>query len=126
MSEEELAKRFGWWWGNSTKALHGKFPDEFLSFQSDYELQRAAFDYELASRAQGKRPRYLLGKCFDKLTYREMCVVMDRWGRGMQQTAPFIDYRYIEVPLALEEVLVPEEHELAARKRLHGPSLLQI
>ena len=54
------------------------------SFEHDYQLQLAAFDYELASRAEEGKPRYLLGKRFDELSYEQMCGVMDRWKRGAQ------------------------------------------
>jgi hypothetical protein len=42
-----------------------------------------------------------------------MCGVMDRWNRGKQQASPFVDYRYRETPLEMEESLLPEEQEWA-------------
>src|SRR5205823_5378383 len=73
MNDAQLPKLFGWWWRDSAKALRGKFREKFHSFEHDYQLQLAAFDYELASRAEEGKPRYLLGKRFDKLSYEQMC-----------------------------------------------------
>ncbi len=43
---------------------------------------RAAFNYELASRSGGrKKPAYLLGKRFDKLTPAQMGEVLKVWPR---------------------------------------------
>src|SRR5947207_2742218 len=115
MNDEQLARRFGWWWRDPATRraalLEGSWDGalqnaaQFVCLGNRYELQLAAFDYELASRAEEGKPRYLLGKRFDKLSYEQMCGVMDRWKRGAQASAfaPFIAYGYREMPLELEE-----------------------
>jgi hypothetical protein len=75
---EELPKRFGWWWRDPAKALRGPFPDKSEEVIRKWiwpELERAAFNYELASRRSGRR-KYLLGKRFDRLTHEQIGEIM--------------------------------------------------
>jgi len=80
----DLPKRFGWWWRDHVKALRGAFPDKSEEAIRKYvwpELERRAFNYELASRHNGRR-KYLLGKPFPELTQHQMEKLRRLWPRS--------------------------------------------
>jgi hypothetical protein len=92
MSDEKLAKRYAWWWRNPAKALRGMFPDKSEKAIRRYvwpELERAAFNYELASRHNGQT-KYLLGKRFDHLTQKQIGEIMRLrlWKRKWRSLEP--------------------------------------
>jgi hypothetical protein len=88
---EKLAKRFGWWWHDPVKALRPAFPasssEEAFRKYMWRELERAALNYELASRADG-RTKYLLGNRFDRLTREQMCELAELWPRKPRPPQP--------------------------------------
>ncbi len=103
MTSDELSKRFGWWWHNPAKALRRAFPDKSEDAIRRHvwpEYQRAAFNYELASRHRGReKPEYLLKKRFDKLTAEQMLQVRKVWLRKRRRPLRAIDvFAYDEAP----------------------------
>ncbi len=100
MTDEELIKRFGWWWRNPAKALRPAFPEksseEAIRKYVWPEFERAARNYELASRAHGRK-KYLLGKRFDRLTQKQMCELALFW-RRKRPLQPIRFLHYAEQP----------------------------
>src|SRR5262249_33184665 len=96
-----LAKRFGWWWWDPAKALRGICPDktsdEAIRKGAWPEFECAAFNYELASRHNGRR-RYLLGKRFDRLTPDWMFELMGFWPRKWLPLRPIEFLSHAESP----------------------------
>jgi len=101
MIDDELAKRFGWWWRNPAKALRRQFPEksseEAIRKYVWPELERAALNYELASRANGRK-KYLLGKPFDQLTQGQMGELAILWPRKPRPLQPVRFLPYAESP----------------------------
>jgi hypothetical protein len=95
-----LRKRFGWWWDPS-KALRGAFSDrsaEAIRNGVWLRLERAAFNYELASRHNGRR-KYVLGKRFDRLTEKQMLQLAKLWPRKPRALrAPIFFPEYVNHP----------------------------
>jgi len=93
MTDDELAKRSGWWWHGDpvpAKALRRAFPEKSEQGVRRFlwkELERAALNYELASRADGQT-NYLLGKPFDRLTREQMCELIELWPRKPRPLEP--------------------------------------
>jgi hypothetical protein len=99
---EGLAKRFGWWWRDPAKALRRPFPDTSAKEIRKIvwpDLQRAAFNYELASRHDGRR-KYLLGERFDRLTPTQMVKLALCWPRNLRPLQPirFLPYAESQSP----------------------------
>ena len=74
-----------WWWRDPVRPLRDCFPGRSDSAIRKYvwpEFERAAFNYELASRRnRGGKPKYLLGKCFAELSSEQMGDVAKVWPR---------------------------------------------
>jgi hypothetical protein len=104
MTDDQLASHFGWWWRNPAKALRHAFPEksseEAIRKYVWPELWRAAFNYELASRANGRK-KHLLGKSFDRLTQKQMCDLARFWARKPRPLQPIRFLQYAEHTLAL-------------------------
>jgi hypothetical protein len=92
MNEEQLAKRF-WWWRDKS-ILAAMRPN----------LQRIAFYYELASRSEKGRPRYLLGKRFDKLTRAQMWENARYWPRRPLKIETLYTMPSFNEPFQLEKL----------------------
>src|SRR5438874_1284720 len=99
MTDDELTKRFGWWWRTPTEArLRGAFPDASEKAMCNVvwpHLERAALNYELASRRNGRR-KYLLGKRFDRLTQDQMLKLARHWPRQHRGSPPIHVLRYAD------------------------------
>jgi hypothetical protein len=94
MNDEQLAKHFGWWWRNKS-ILDDIGP----------QLQRVAFCYELAARAEkGKKPGYLLRKRFDKLTEAQKYEAAKCWPSRPQRIEAFCDLRFVHEPFEPEKL----------------------
>lgn len=97
---DELSQRFRWWWHNHAKALRRAFPDKSEEAIKRYvwpEYQRAAFNYELASR-QSDKTKYLLGKPFHRLTAEQMSKVRKVWPPKRRPLRPVDVLAYDEAP----------------------------
>ena len=97
------AKRFGWWLFNGAapmRSLRRAFPEKSDEGIRKYlwpELQRAARNYELASRVGGVT-KYLLGKPFDRLTREQMCELATLWPRDPRPLQPIRFLPYVASP----------------------------
>ncbi len=94
MTSDELSQRFSWWWHNPVKALRRASPDKSEDAIKRYvwpEYQRAALNYELASR-QSDKTKYLLGKPFHRLTAEQLSQVTKVWPRKPRPLRPIRFY----------------------------------
>ncbi len=81
-----------WWWSDPPRALQPAFPRRSIDSIRRYvwpEFERAAYNYELASRAFPGKPKYLLGKRFDCLSAEQMSQVTKVWRRERRPIQPF-------------------------------------
>lgn len=114
----DLPKRFGWWWRDPVTALRGVFPNKSEEAIRKYvwpELEKRAFNYELASRHNGRR-KYLLRKPFPQLTQQQMSELRRLWPRSPRPLQALRVWGDGE-PLSEEERWIAS-HDRLANKRL--------
>jgi hypothetical protein len=119
LTGEKLAKRFGWWWRGDPvpgKSLRRAFPEKSEQGIRRFlwkELERAALNYELASRANGRK-KYLLGKPFDSLTRERMCELAILWPRKPRPLQPIRFLLYAEQPGVTKTLRLLESEDSVA------------